>query len=304
MTRNSLHIGFIVHGKPDRVRRFQRELHKNTESLTNLPYEVIYTKPGTADIIARNMAEQGVSHIIAVGGDGTLSEVVDGIMRTENREVIVGHMPAGTANDWMKTWPAADSMQSLLTLVSSQHYQQVDIGCLTFSNSQKRHFLNIADTGIGAAVVRRVHFAPAWLGANLRFFLSILRTFISYRNIDVRCKSDGFSWSGKAKAVIAANGKYFGSGLAIAPEANPQDGLLDVIIVGDVSLLDYLRYLPALKKGRKIDDDRVIYQKATNIELITSMDCGVEADGELLLSGPVRVEIKPGMLRFLPPFQK
>ncbi len=304
MQTGPIHIGFIVHGKPKRVKRFQQALQENLANLSDLSYEVIYTKPGTAAIIARNLAEQNVSHIIAVGGDGTLGEVADGIMQTANREVIMGHLPAGTANDWMKTWSPADSMESLLKLVRKNQSQPLDTGCITFSNDEKRYFLNIADTGIGAAVIRRVNHAPKWMGAEITFFTSILRTFISYRNIKVSLESEGWGWEGHAKAVIIANGRFFGSGLAIAPEALPNDGLLDVVVIGDVSMFDYLRYLPDLKKGRPIEDERVIYKRVKKIKVQAPPESGVEADGELLGAGSITVEVRAGALQFLPPFEK
>lgn len=303
MNDHTPQIGFIVHGRPSRARRFQKELDKNRDLLDVMSCEVVFTLPGNTRDTARHMAENRLSHIIAVGGDGTLNEVVNGIMESGNNEVIMGHLSSGTANDWSKTWSHPGDLPSLLRAVQSAAWQWTDTGYIIFQDQRRKFFLNIADVGIGGEVISKVDRMPKWPGPNLVFFIAILRTFLSFKNIPLTCRTDNWEWEGKAKAAVCANGRYFGSGLAIAPEAVPDDGLLDLVLLGDVSLFDYIRYLPALKKGHKINDDRVIYRKIKRIHLEIPGKTGVEADGELMGTGAVTIGVKPRSLRFLPPFK-
>lgn len=303
MTMAVPHIGFVVHGRAARARKFQAEIDRNLVSLSEVTHQIVYTKPGMAGETARNLAESGCTHIIAVGGDGTMSEVVHGIMQAGYPDVIAGLLPEGTANDWSKTWPSAPSLASLLEAIRIGTYSSIDLGALTLDGGSERIFINIADAGIGAAVVSRVNRRSKWLGANLTFFLSILQTFLHYRNININCSTQDWSWSGKAKAIIVANGRFFGSGLAIAPLADPADGLLNLVIIGDVTLWDYLNYLPALRKGKRIEDDRVQYRSIENIAIDIPENAGVEADGEFIGTGPVGFSVKKNALRILPSFK-
>ncbi len=304
MSESSPYIGFIVHGHPARRRRFEKALHNCRQELAGLSYRVMYTKPGMIATDARNLADENCTHIIAAGGDGTISDVVHGILSSDNPDVIAGQLPQGTANDWSKTWPAAPSLKQLLELIKSGVTRQSDVGCMELSNGELRYFLNIADLGIGAQVVERVNRRSKWMGANLTFLMSILQTFITYRNIAVTCKADKWEWKGKIKSIVVANGRYFGSGLGIAPDASPSDGLLDLVIVGDVSMADYVKYLPDLKKAKKISHPGVIYKTARSLVINAPENAGIEADGELFGHGTVTIRILPKGIRLLEPFKK
>lgn len=293
--------GIIVHGRGKRKASFEQLVKKHSilPSAT-----VVYTeREGQTADLARELANSGFSHLLAVGGDGTLSDVIHGIKSSDNPNCIAGFWPMGTANDWSKTWTVSISFTDILESMMSGEFIEADLGIIRYPQKEDRYFINIADIGIGAEVVRHVNRSTKFLGSNLTFVLSILKTLMNYKNIEVRCESNDWYWTGKVKSVVVANGKYFGSGIAIAPEASPVDGWLNLVIIGDVNLLDYLRYLPALRKGNKVNDPRVIYRKVKHVSLKTTPDCGVEADGELLGVTPVKISIVTKGIRLLPPLQ-
>ncbi len=303
MNTLSPHIGFVVHGRSSRIKKFQKEIDNNLSAFSGISHKVVYTKHGMASINAKNLAEEGCTHIIAVGGDGTMSDVVQGIMEAGTSEVIAGLLPQGTANDWGKTWPVTSSIAGLMEAIKEGTFTSIDLGEITLEGGEKRYYINIADAGIGAAVVNRVNHRSKWLGADMTFFLSILQTFLFYKNIDAKCTSGDWSWSGKAKAIVVANGRYFGSGLAIAPFADPTDGLLDLVIIGDVSLWDYLTYLPSLRKGKRIDDARVQYRSIEQLAIAIAEKAGIEADGEFVGTGSAQFTVCRKALRILPSFK-
>lgn len=291
--------GIIVHGR-GKIKASFEQVMKNYSIPPTM--KLMYTeREGQTAELARQLADSGYSHILAVGGDGTISDVIHGIKSSGNSTCIAGFWPMGTANDWSKTWKIPAHFSDILASMASGNFIESDLGIITYPQDKDRYFINIADIGIGAEVVQRVNGSTKFLGGNLTFLLSIMKTLLTYKNIEVRCESSDWHWTGKAKSVVVANGKYFGSGIAIAPEASPIDGWLNLVIIGDVNLLDYLRYLPALKKGKKVNDPRVIYRTIKSVNLITSPGCGVEADGELLGETPVKISIVPKGIRLLPP---
>ena len=255
-------------------------------------------------------------YLIAVGGDGTLNEVVNGFLQAkvknekgnpqESRPVI-GVLPQGTANDFVKTIAVTGKAGELLELIKSKSFTRFDIGRISYCNEyqeiKSRYFLNIASVGIGANVVQRVNKSKKYLGANLTFLLAIVKTFLGYQPQALRVKSNlNFSWQGDALTLAIANACYFGSGLCIAPHAEINNGQFGMTLIGRVSVKDFIMKFGQLKKGAMIDHPEVIYHQASSIEVSsTSPDCAVEADGEFLGFLPIQVDILSEELLFLMP---
>lgn len=295
-----MQIGLILHGRTDRKNSFNKLLQRYADIISGEPLRVIPTRyPAEAIEIARQLANEGYTHIIAVGGDGSFNEIINGIMLSNNRACVASLLPYGTANDWSRTWPCSGTLPDLFRRIHSGQTKYVDIGYLEFETQRSKYFVNIADTGLGAQVVREVNQSAKWPGPELTYFLSILKIFRTYRNKYVHCSTPDWKWSGKCKSIIVANGRSFGNGLLIAPDADPTDGLLQLVIIGDVSLIDYLRYLPDLKKGRLIRHPQVIYKQVSSVCLSTDERDEIEADGESMGELPVKISLLPNALRLL-----
>lgn len=290
------HIAFIV-----KEHQRKKQLLDNWFDFLRTDFHIsVHTTQyaGHAVALTQECIHAGATRILAVGGDGTLHEVVNGLMSSD-RAVPFLYLPNGTANDWGKTF-APPSTPSLLASRLKQPPTRVDVGCIKFTEEgTNTYFINIADCGMGAEVVQRVNRSSNSLPADLKFASAILQTFYSFKNQPVQVVlNEEPAYVGKIRAVIVANGKYFGSGLCIAPEASPADGQFEVVIIGDVSVWDYLRYVPKLKKGERINHRKVSYHKATSVQ-IRNHDLGTEADGEFIGQGNVSFSLLPLALSIL-----
>ena len=245
---------------------------------------------GHAVTLAKEVIENNIQKIIVVGGDGTLHEVVNGILNSQVPTTPLLYLPNGTANDWGKTHRPPETAEQLISRLR-QSPSPFDVGVIEHSDKTD-YFINIADVGMGAEVVRRVQKASWPKNPSLLFGKSIIQTFFSYKNQELTCHLDGeLFYDGPARSIVAANGKFFGSGICIAPDADPVDGQFQVVLIGDVSLWDYLRYLPSLRKGRKINHSNVHYAEAQHIH-IGCDHLATEADGEYVTTGGISITVK------------
>lgn len=248
--------------------------------------------------------------LIAVGGDGTLNEVVNGCMqakaRGSQRDIpILGILPHGTANDFVKSLALKGSPEELVALVRNESHKKVDVGKIDYcgKNGQResRYFINIADIGIGAKVVQAVNASHKLFGANLTFLIAIVKTFLTFKAYPMRVKSEqGFDWRGEALLLAVGNGRYYGSGLCIVPHGKMGNGLFGVTLMGAMSVLDFVLRFSELKKQQKINHAKVSYHEARVIEVQSeSLRCAVEVDGEFLGHAPIRIEMLPAQLSML-----
>jgi diacylglycerol kinase family enzyme len=214
---------------------------------------------------------------------------------------------SGTANDFIKSTSLRGTLAEVISLAASGSYRPVDLGRVDYSDREdhqaSRYFINVADMGIGASVVRRVNASSRHVGATAHYLWSIITAFIDYRKPSIRVRSDaGLDWQGRALACIIGNGRCFGSGLYAVPDAVIDDGRLHSAIIGDVSLLDFVRKLPRLKWGRPITHPEVIYHTCGSVT-ISALDgqCAMDVDGEYLDCREVSISVVPAALLLLLP---
>ncbi len=270
-------------------------------------------KPGDGSLIAAREAKAGRRLIIACGGDGTISEVANGILQS-GEDAELGVVPSGTGGDFRRTLGiplrAADAA---LTLRCGRTIR-MDVGRVAFLDQtgarRTRYFINVASFGMGGAVVERVKQGSVpWLptkssrllGGKLSFAAAALHTTLTFAKPTVRLQLDDRP---EGRLVIAnlciANARYFGGGMKVAPVAKLNDGLLDVVAVGDLSTLKILTNSYRLYLGTHLGMQQVQHARAHRItasavnedDLIT-----MEVDGELLGRLPATFEIVPGALR-------
>jgi YegS/Rv2252/BmrU family lipid kinase len=270
------------------------------------PELVVSGYAGHAVSVARERVS-GADLLVAVGGDGTLHEVVNGAMsrlnETESTRIPrIGYVAAGTANDFARAIGEVSGEAQLLAALAADSWRDIDLGFLSLSGedgeTREAYFVNVADIGVGAEVVRRIAGSGRRLGATMTYFSAIVRVLAGYRRRPVRIQSDaGLDYDGPLLAAAFGNGKSFGAGLRILPDASVSDGELDCIVVGDVGLREFLGKFRQLKAGRHIDHPEVRYHRCRSLTVTADSKLGVEADGEFLGYLPATVRLLPGVLR-------
>lgn len=294
-------IAFILKGLIKNKKNLRKEINSFFQDA--VIYETAYANH--ASELASNAVKNNYTHVIAVGGDGTLNEVINGILESGSEILpLIGVLSYGTANDFTKTVKLAGSLQEIKSLIEKKSERIIDAGKVSYTDREgkqaERFFINIGDIGIGGYIVENINNSSKFLGADLTFFTETVKAMFTYKRTRVRCECDGFSWEGKTLSMVMANAKYFGSGLCIAPEASLQDGLLNLVILGDVTIADYLKNINRIKRGEKINHPEVHYNTCREIYIIPlEGKCPIDLDGEFIGYAPARFRIVPAKIRFL-----
>lgn len=302
-------IAFVVNNKNNRLGKVLPRLdaYCRQASLGSVQFHQTLRKKHAVEL-ARQVAETGCDYLIAVGGDGTLNEVVNGLFQSNlplNEYPAIGLLPYGSANDFAKSIHASKSIEALAALIHSKSIGKVDLGKIILHDSgEARYFLNIAGIGLSAEVVRHMERAGSFLGPGLNYFFNILRGFLTYRKKVVTCQAPSWQWRGKILQLAVANGRYFGHGICIGPGAEIADGQFQAAIFGDLRIWDYLKNINRLKKGQKIDLPQVQYFDATHVLIQGEVPVGIEADGEYVGTTPATLSILPKAIRFLLPYKE
>lgn len=250
--------------------------------------------------LTRSAVQSGAGTIVAVGGDGTLNEVLNGFLdgtgRPWNPEAHLAIFPLGTGADFVKAFPVPRDPAEFARLLTAGDTRTIDAGLCEFVDAgtpRSRYFLNVAEFGSGGAVVDRVNRTTKILGGKMSFVIAILRTLPNYRNTRVVYEADG---GPPCEAIVndfvVANGRYFGAGLLPAPFADLEDGLFDIVIFGDIDFRTARRNLPALRRGEHLSMKEVTAFRCREIK-IRSEDEMIDLDGEFVGRHPVRFQILP-----------
>jgi len=299
-------IVFVVNNKNNRLSKVLPRLDEYCRQTDLGSVQFVSTlREKHAIELARQATENNCDYLIAVGGDGTLHEVVNGVLQSNlptSAYPTIGLLPMGSANDFAKTAQISNSIEALTQRIQSKSSKKIDLGKIILHRTREtRYFINISGVGLGAEVVQNLEQSTSILGPSFNYFKNILKGFLTYRKKEVRCKGSSWRWSGRLLQLAVANGRYFGHGICVAPDAGITDGQFQVAIFGDLSIWDYLKNLGKLKKGIRIDLPGVQYFN-TKDALIESDDaCGIEADGEYVGLAPATVSIVPKAIRFLLP---
>lgn len=298
-------IALILKGNISRRKEFEGEL---LQLRSNFPHAEISVLESTYSGHSRALAEASCGScdfMVAVGGDGTLNEVLNGCLGSSAELPCFGVLAHGTANDMLRSLQLKGSMEELCAMIRDGRERTIDIGRVVCRDDVgaevERHFINIADIGIGAEVVQHLNQQHHLLGSNLHYLRAVLKTFASYHKRHLSITSDnGLQWQGKTLALVAANGEFFGSGLCIAPGAALNDGQLFITLVGDASLTDFALNLRRLKKGTLLEHAEASYHHAGRLDVECVGDSApLEVDGEFVGFTPAAIEVLPQRIRFL-----
>jgi len=266
-----------------------------------LSFDFQYTEGvGHAIDIARDAAGNGYRYVVAVGGDGTVHEVANGILGSGGADrTTMGIISTGTGSDFVRSAGVPRDYVPACTTAANPHVSHIDVGVVEYQDHgkpAKRFFVNAAGLGFDAAVAESTERLPKYLGGTIAYAVGVLRTLAGYRNKTVTLHRGDESEDLKVVTVVVANGGYYGGGMHVAPTADLRDGKLDLMVVGDMGKLELLRAFPRVYKGTHVTHPKVVMDKATEITVDTSGRVLVHADGELIGEGPATFRILPGAL--------
>lgn len=266
-----------------------------------LSFDYEYTEGvGHAMELARAAASDGYRYVVAVGGDGTVNEVANGILSsTSASSTALGVISTGTGGDFVRSIGIPRHYLHACSSLVSLRRRLIDVGVVEYQRQgqpQRRFFVNGAGIGFDAAVVEATERLPKYFGGTVPYVLGLLRTLFGYRNKSIILHIDDKVQRLRTLTVVVANGSYFGGGMFVAPEASPTDRLLDVIVIGDMGKFELLRSFPRVYKGTHITLPKVSTEKATKIAIESSERVLVHADGELLGEGPATFWLVPAAL--------
>lgn len=241
------------------------------------------------------------THLLGVGGDGTFNVLVNGVCSHPDQQFnpILGIIPNGTGNDFFRSAGFQKDVR-FIELIQNQQFDFFDVGLIETA-TETRYFANIADIGFGGAVVLELQHFRKKFGPNFSYGLAIIKTFLNYKRPKVSITCKHFNYSGELLLAAFCNGSIFGDGLYIHPGAKINDGELKLTLLGKVSLLDYLKNVLKVKRGKKIKHPEAHYLSiAFPITLACDEQLHAETDGEYIGGSSFKIDLVPNRLKLLP----
>lgn len=257
---------------------------------------LITGRAGDAERRAAEVAERGEDRVIAVGGDGTVQEVLNGLMARGTATAQLGIVPVGTGNDLARSLGLPADPGAAWKVAMGRATQLTDVGRARNGNGVERWFASAGGIGFDAQVATAMAQRRGWQASRGGYLLTTLSELRRFENRRVRIVLDGEVLERDVLLVAIANGAYYGGGMRIAPGAVPDDGLLDVCVVGDISRLTALRQLPNLYRGTHVRHRAVSMHRALAIEIDGSSATRVHLDGEPFGSLPLAIALVPAAI--------
>lgn len=265
----------------------------------NLPYRLLRTQgPGDATRFAREALESGGRFLVAVGGDGTVHEVVNGMFDDEGKPIVpdsvLGVVAAGSGCDLIRTFGLPGDATRACHHLTGDNTYPLDIGKISYTTTEGdravRYFVNVAEVGLGAAVAARADSMSPSLGRS-KYFVGFWLTLPRFKLAEVKVVAGRKSYEGPAYLVVVGNAQYYGGGMKISPRSYPGDGVLDALVFkGPKS--DAFTMLPKIYRGEHLPHDHVEEFRVRS-ELVVESDrpLPIESDGEVLGTTPVTFEV-------------
>ena len=267
-------------------------------------FEFEFTKhPAHSIELLHESVNQGVSKIICVGGDGTIHNIVNGIMAQnvfQTSKINLGVIPIGTGNDWVKTYGISLDIEKAIQCIKNGDLKHQDVGKIELTNQEREpiYFNNLAGVGFDGYVVSKVQKYKK-LGA-LAYIFGALMGMLSAKNFQSKTTFNSEVYSKKTLMILIGLCQYSGGGMQLTKEPNPSDGYFDISIAENFKGFDILKNLFALFSGKITNSKKIITAKTNQIkiEVIDKTLPFIQADGELIGQGDFKCSIIPKALSF------
>ena len=306
-TKHLLRPQFIVNPQSNKGRTGKRWQYIK-EALASFFKEFKYEfteKPLHAIEISRSAIKEGSELIVAIGGDGTVNEIANGFfenLKIINPQTILGLIPSGTGCDLSRSLKIPNRLRHAIETIAQAPSALIDIGRATFVNhsgeQEERMFLNVGDFGVGGEVVKRVNDNRLKRKAS-SYLKCLLSAFFNYRNKKLKIRIDGKDIPLDEYLIGAvANGRIFGKGMKIAPDAKLNDGYFDIILIKGMKTWEFLLNAYKLYAGTHLSLPQITLIRGTRIEAesFENDEVLIELDGEQLGRLPAKFDILPSRI--------
>ncbi|MFY0602390.1 MAG: diacylglycerol kinase family lipid kinase [Flavobacteriaceae bacterium] len=269
----------------------------------HIDYSFSFTQYSKHEIqLVDEAIKQGFRKIISVGGDGTLHHVVNGIMLqryVKSSDIKVGVIPIGTGNDWIKTYNIPNNIEKAILILNDNKTTLQDIGVLTLPDKSISYFNNLAGIGYDGYVVNKLHTLKK-LGS-ISYILSGLYGLFFYKKPELKIIINNKVIKTSCLMTLFGICRYSGGGMQLTEKANPLDGMLDITVVKNISFFDLIFNIKKLYNGNIVYHKKVENYKASTLEVIDIQNKKpyIEADGELITRGSIKVSIIPKAISIL-----
>jgi diacylglycerol kinase (ATP) len=262
----------------------------------------VTTRRRHATDLALAAVDDGFRFVVAVGGDGTVHEVVNGLLDPETGPrtdgVVLGIVPAGSGGDFVRTFGLHLTPEKAVRRLEGDGVFPVDVGRirLTGLDGGERTvlFANIAEVGYGAVVAARAERLPRFLG-RVRYLFAIFAAIRTFGREEAEVGLERFTASGEYSNVVVANGQFFGGGMRVAPTASPDDGLFHVQLWGG-TVKDVFLLTNKIRRGEHRSHPEIEERRSSTVTVRTAQPVLVEADGEVLGTSPATFDLLPRAL--------
>ena len=263
-----------------------------------------------ASELAADAIRSGYDRVVAVGGDGTVNEVINGFFHKDkplSPHAGLGYLPSGTGSDLARALSLDRfSSEELLGLLFTAAIKPVDLGSMDFRSpdgrATQRFFLNEASVGFSADIAQTVNESNKALGGQASFLIGVLRCLVGLKNSEMQITVDGKPWyHGPVFFAAACNGMYFGGGMKVAPEASLDDGFFDLILVKYFTRRDVIHHISKIYRGEHLALAQVRCARCRRVEFSSESIVPLEMDGEQPGTIPGSIRIIPRGIPFLVP---
>lgn len=272
-------------------------------------FSVAFTREqGDAIKLVRAAIESGYRQIVAVGGDGTVNEVANGILKQQtvpSNEILLASIPIGSGNDWARMYGLPKNYERAIHLLKNPVTFIQDAGKISWTASpekQVRYFNNIAGFLFEAFLTEKtLSVNKSGFTGQFVYLISLLKYMFRFKASEVFVKGDNFSEKGNLLLVTVGIGRYNGGGMNLVPRSLPNDGLLDITVADEISAGEILRNILKIYNGKIYSHPKIRHYQSRTLSFDGPAVLKIEADGEVLDSVPVKIEILPLALQIVVP---
>ncbi len=262
-----------------------------------IPYDIRFTsKRKEAESISKCAAQEGFEKIVSVGGDGTIYEVINGLI---GQKIVLGVIPAGTGNDFARSIGIERDLKKALDTIVYGEEKYIDCGL-----ANGRYFINVAGVGFDTEILREVEKIKKHLSGKWAYLAGVFKTLFHYKHKKIEIDIDGKTYNKEILLMALANGKFYGGGMKISPDSDLEDGYIDICIIHKISKLRVLRLFPTIFAGKHINVREVTLYRAKKIKLNSATPLEVNLDGDVVGVTPLSIEVVPKAIKILIPRKK